>query len=327
VPAEGEEGVGTETLSQLLPYIPALLALLAVTWVLLRHPERVGAELLAWGLPLMVLLLWRQYLALRDLRRLSQELETKVVRRTRALEEAQRLALSTERMNTVASLGAGLAHDLNNLIGVTKNYAELAEMGQEEGKPVDPRDLRRIREAATRAGELTTQLMAFGRQQGTPPTTVCLRDHLREKLSLFSMVARPPAQLILEPGEDPLPVLLSASQLDQLIVNLLSNACDAMPKGGRIWVRALREHLEDGRPAARLEVEDQGSGIDPEKLAYIFEPFFTTKEPGRGTGLGLASVRALVEGWEGSLGVESQVGRGTRIWILLPLAEGGHPQD
>lgn len=300
-----------------LPYLPAVLSLVLVWILLFVEPRRLDWQVVLLLTPMIVLLFWRQSLVMEETRATAQSLEILVEQRTRSLAEAQSLLLQTERMNTMASIGAGMAHDLNNLIGASLLCTEKMELEIAEGGAPRAKDLDRLKESTRRAGELTAQLMAFGRQQTLPVQPFDLAGHLRDRQKLFKAVVPPHIPFIVETGPEPIPVMLDPSQIDQILVNLISNAVDATRIGGRIWVRARKEGN-----LALLEVQDEGEGIPEQVLDRIFQPFFTTKAPGRGTGLGLASVKALVDQFSGAMNVESDVGRGTTFRIQFPLEQG-----
>ncbi|MBP1771563.1 MAG: histidine kinase [Holophagaceae bacterium] len=315
--AEAEDHRYGTRFQRLLPYVPAMLSLVLVWILLFVEPRRLDWQVVLLLTPMIVLLLWRQSLVMGETRATAQSLELLVEERTRSLAEAQSLLLKTERMNTMASIGAGMAHDLNNLIGASLLCAEKMELELAEGGAPEARDLDRLKEATRRAGELTAQLMAFGRPQALPIQAFDLGGHLRDKQNLFKAVVPSHISFIVETGPKPIPVLLDPSQIDQILVNLISNAVDATRAGGRIWVRTRKEGDQ-----ALLEVQDEGVGIPEQVLDRIFQPFFTTKAPGRGTGLGLASVKALVDQFAGTTNVESTVGRGTTFRIQFPLERG-----
>lgn len=297
-----------------LPYLPAMLSLFLVGIYLVISPHRLDWQVVGLLMPVIILLLWRQGLVMQQFRALARSLETQVAQRTKSLEEAQAVLLQTERMNTMASIGAGLAHDLNNFIGVARLSAELLEQDLAGGQAPAVEDIQRIKDSATKAGELTSQLMAFGQQPDLPVQSFDLGLHVDSRTKLLHAVVRPPVRVVVESSTEPLPVLLDASKVDQILVNLLSNARDAMPQGGRIWVRSRRMDA-----FALLEVQDEGTGIPEAVRQRMFDPFFTTKSSGRGTGLGLASVKALVAQFSGSMEVETEEGKGTTFRIRFSL--------
>ena len=307
--------------SALVPLLPVVVCLAVGALVLFVAPDRWDRPLILLGMGLVALVLVRMFLALKDLQDLSTELDARVQARTRDLEQAQDLIMRTERMNALATLGAGLAHDLKNHLGVMKNYAILISQDLLQGRPMEPSDLEAIQTAADQAGVLATQLMAFGREEGTPEEGAFdLRERLEHLLDLLRSAL--PAYVALE-GRFPVRDLRMANdptRLDQMVVNLVLNARDAIHGSGRILVEAQACTLADGRPGALLLVSDSGSGMSEEVQARIFEPFFTTKASGHGTGLGLASVRSQLQQMGGEIEVHSVQGRGTTFLLRLPLA-------
>jgi signal transduction histidine kinase len=242
-------------------------------------------------------------------------LELERIRNEEALHQTQQLLQGLERMNAMASLGAGLAHDLNNLLAVIQNYAELCGMEMEDGLPPSPGHLARVKEAAIRAGALTAQLMSYGRARKGQVERFEAGERLTRLGGLLRAAMPPRVKLELELGPDPTWLVADPTQLDQMVANLVLNARDALPEGGRIHVRC--EPVAAG--SVRLTVADNGIGMPPEVVARLGEPFFTTKGEGRGTGLGLASVRSILEKLGGNLQVESKPGEGTSFRLEIPL--------
>ncbi|GLH72519.1 hypothetical protein GETHLI_10210 [Geothrix limicola] len=302
----------------LLPYVPVLGATGLGVWLLATDPGTGHRIILVWlALGLVVLLLIRQYLALRDFSVLSQQLESRVAERTQALEDAQSILLRIERMNSMATLGAGLAHDMNNLLGAIQNRAELVIMDLDEGKVPNRADILRVQEATQRAGALSSRLMTLGRQDSEPPRAMDLGVELKAILPLLQVLVRKNQTLRMDPVDGPMPFLGTRGMLEQILVNLVGNARDAMPAGGTIRLRARApKGAEASGPL--LEIEDTGTGIPEHLLGQIFQPFFTTKSSGTGTGLGLASVRSLLVAAGGSIDFTTQVGKGTVFQIRLP---------
>jgi signal transduction histidine kinase len=305
----------------ILPMMPAATALSFVLGALIWAPERLDTPILGMVTILAGLGLFRGLLALRDLQHLSSALEFRVEERTQDLEIMQEAMRRTERMNAMAVLGAGMAHDLNNALATVKACAELALLQIEAGQMPESKDLDHILVAADQSAALTRRLMSYGRMEEEPPRQLCLREELSHLETILRMLLGKQITLRLELGEIPVPVLGSRAQIEQIFVNLVANARDAMHEGGAIIIR-LSKTSSAGRPLARVEVEDSGEGMTPDVQAKIFSPFFTTKGPGRGTGLGLASVRQLMHDLGGSLSVASQPGVGTTFVLRLPLAEG-----
>lgn len=304
-----------------LPMLPAALALGVVLTALAWIPERLDTLILAMATTMAGLGLLRGILALRDLQRLSSALENRVVARTQDLVIMQDAMLRTERMNAMAVLGAGMAHDLNNALATIRACAELALARLEDGRAPETKDLSHILVAADQSAALTRRLMSFGRSEDEPLKAICLRDELSHMETILRMLIGRTISLRLELGDMSVPILGARAQIEQIFVNLVANARDAMPAGGDITIR-LSQTISAGHPIARIEVEDTGEGMSPEIQAKIFSPFFTTKGPGRGTGLGLASVRQLMHDLGGTLAVASQPEVGTTFVLRFPLAKG-----
>jgi two-component system, cell cycle sensor histidine kinase and response regulator CckA len=192
-----------------------------------------------------------------------------------------------------------------------------------------------IRDAATRAAALTGQLLSFSRRNMTRTRVVDLNDVLRDVQRLLGRVLGAHVATQLELADGPLPVEADTSELEQILLNLAVNARDAMPGGGRLAFSTRAQSVRAGGPSlhppvppgeyAVLTVSDTGAGMDGRTRARIFEPFFTTKELGHGTGLGLATVYAIVTRAGGGIDVESEVGRGTTFAIAWPLSPSAAP--
>ena len=230
-----------------------------------------------------------------------------------------------QKMEAVGQLAAGIAHDFNNLLTVIGGHAQLLRMALPEH---DPRaeDVAAIETAAARAVALTGQLLAFGRRRSVEPRVLDLGRVVEETAALLRRLLGEHVRLTTrtEPG-GPF-ALVDRALLEQVIINLAVNARDAMPDGGELSIAVDRlapepdpEATPGGdRGQARLLVRDSGFGMDEATRDRIFLPFFTTKEPGKGTGLGLATAYAAIEQAGGSLSVESTPGQGTTFTILLP---------
>jgi PAS domain S-box-containing protein len=229
------------------------------------------------------------------------------------------------RLEFIGRLAGGVAHDFNNLLTVILGSA------CDGVSPRTPeRDRQRfdaIRDAAERAARLTRQLLTFARRQEISPRGIPLGRTLQEMRGLLARLLPGPIELHLDIDGDPV-VRMDPGQLDQVVVNLVANARDAMPGGGRLRVALAPARLADAHarpplPAgeyAALSVADSGAGMDPDILAHVFEPFFTTKPRGKGTGLGLATVRAIAQQSGGHVFVSSAPGQGTTFEVYLPIA-------
>jgi len=240
------------------------------------------------------------------------------------LEEQLRQAL---KMEALGRLAGGVDHDFNNLLAAITGNAALALAEMAESDP-HKEALSTIERAAWRAAELVRQLLSFSRQSALRRRPVQLNDCVTETLALLARAIDPRILVEVRTSADLWLVQGEPSQINQVLMNLCLNARDAMPEGGKLVIstqnvevdRALVRRHVDARPGqfVRVQVEDTGHGIPPESLARIFEPFFTTKEPGRGTGLGLATVFGIVKQHQGWVECSSTVRQGTRFEFYLP---------
>ena len=303
----------------LLPYLPVLGATVLGIWLLVTRSGSGHQLVLVWmALGLVVLLLTRQYLALKDFATLSQHLEARVAERTETLEKAQGILLRTERMNTMATLGAGLAHDMNNLLNAIQARAELVIMDLDDGKLPERTDMMRVQEATQHAATLSRRLMSLGRQTDEPPQIMDLGEELQAISPLLRVLLPKSQNLTVEAQPSSMPFLGTRGMVEQILVNLVSNARDAMPTGGTITIRARAARPEEGPAGPLLEIQDMGSGIPEHLHAQLFQPFFTTKSEGTGTGLGLVCVKTMLEEAGGSIRFSPAPGQGTLFQIRLP---------
>lgn len=245
--------------------------------------------------------------------------------------------IQSQKMQAVGQLAGGIAHDFNNLLTAMIGFCDLT---LQRTLPNDPSfvDVTHIKQNANRAANLVRQLLAFSRQQTLQPTVVNLTDILAELAALLRRLIGASITLQMKHGQELWPVKVDAGQLEQVIINLVVNARDAMPSGGELTIRTSTLHntLTQSMGHDRMtpgdyvlvEVTDTGSGISPEDMEHIFEPFFSTKEVGAGTGLGLSTVYGIVKQTGGFISVESDVGKGTTFQIFLPRHLGGNePQE
>jgi two-component system cell cycle sensor histidine kinase/response regulator CckA len=242
----------------------------------------------------------------------------------RQIEEALRLGEmqreQAEKMLAIGRLAGGIAHDFNNLLMVIRGYGELAMTSlQELDEPVRVSILE-INKAAERAALLTRQLMAFSRKQVIQPKPADLNGIVLDLEGMLQRMVGEDIQLVsvLSPGVEK--VLADKSKIEQVILNLVVNARDAMPSGGLLTIRTAAVRNDHGKPGVVLSVADTGCGMDEETRRHIFEPFYTTKNPEKGTGIGLTTVHGIVSQAGGHIEVESQPGHGSRFDIILPAA-------
>lgn len=234
-----------------------------------------------------------------------------------------------QRLESIGQLAGGIAHDFNNILQAILGYASLNAKELPPGSELASNN-QEVAFAATRAAELTKQLLAFGRRQVLERTPVNLNEVVRPLINLLRRLVREDIELDLVPGHKLGTVEADPGQLEQVLVNLCVNARDAMPKGGRITIETenllLNGNYTESHPWARpgrfvlMCVTDNGEGMPPEVLDKIFEPFFTTKPEGAGTGLGLATVYGIVKQHDGFIHCYSEVGKGTSFKIYLPMS-------
>jgi PAS domain S-box-containing protein len=236
----------------------------------------------------------------------------------------------SQKMEAIGRLAGGVAHDFNNLLGVILGYSEMVLHDME---PNDPRRgrIEQIRKSGARAASLTRQLLAFSRKQILEPRVLDLYALLADMDKMLRRLIGEDVELVTQP--DPLlpPIKADPGQIEQIVMNLVVNARDAMPRGGTISIATSHVELdqdacrvyEGARPGCyvKLVVADTGVGMTPDVQSRIFEPFFTTKAAGSGTGLGLSTVYGIVTQSGGHIAVTSEPGRGTRFEILFPQVE------
>lgn len=248
----------------------------------------------------------------------------------RLLENSLRQA---QKMEAVGLLAGGVAHDFNNLLTVINGYSDmlLARLNDDHAlaSPV-----KQIQQAGQRAASLTRQLLAFSRKQLLNPEAINMNNLTKNMEKMLRRLIREDIELITEYDPGLKMVLADPGQVEQVILNLVINACDAMPDGGRITIETKNVYMSDQyvqeHPGTQsgehvmIAISDTGSGMDAETRERIFEPFFTTKEKGKGTGLGLSTVYGIVKQSNGNIWVYSEPGQGTVFKVYLPAVRVQH---
>jgi signal transduction histidine kinase/ActR/RegA family two-component response regulator len=235
----------------------------------------------------------------------------------------------SQKMDAIGRLAGGVAHDFNNLLTVIQGYGQLLAEKAADAKQAS--DIREVLHATDRASLLTRQLLAFSQQQVIDPAVLDLNEIVKSLMGLMRRLIGAEVDLVIALGDLVGTVRADKGQLGQVVMNLIVNARDAVPRGGRIMVET--DQVEVDAPGvfegisvaagryARLRVRDTGTGMSEETKTRIFEPFFTTKDRGKGTGLGLSTVYGIVTQSGGHIRVQSEVGAGSVFEVWLPISE------
>jgi two-component system, cell cycle sensor histidine kinase and response regulator CckA len=238
--------------------------------------------------------------------------------------------LQAQKMEAIGRMAGGVAHDFNNLLSVILGFAGLAFDNLPEGHP-SRADIEEIKRAGERAAELTRQMLAFGRKQVLRPRVVNVNEVLSGMAPMMRRLIGEHIDLVAKLAADLGRIKADPNHLEQVMLNLVVNARDAMPEGGTLTLETQNVFLDEGYARAHLEtkpgpyvmiaVSDTGVGMDAATEGRIFEPFFTTKEPGEGTGLGLSMVFGIVKQSGGDISVDSELGRGTIFRLCFPRTD------
>ncbi|HYF42775.1 MAG TPA: ATP-binding protein, partial [Ramlibacter sp.] len=260
----------------------------------------------------------------------THDMEERVRHALDEAEKAHRTVVQSQRLEALGQLTGGVAHDFNNILMVVKTNLHL--LRSRWPQDADAMPLERIARATETGAQLTRQLLAFARRQPLRPETIDLRSRVPDLVGLIRPALGSGIEVLCTVAPDTLPIQADPAEFELALINLGMNARDAMPDGGRlVYTVANRPQPVRGLPAVEIEVADSGTGIAPEALARVFEPFFTTKPVGKGTGLGLSQVHGFVTQAGGEVGLDSKLGHGTRVRLILPAASvpvgSGEPPD
>jgi two-component system cell cycle sensor histidine kinase/response regulator CckA len=265
-----------------------------------------------------------------DLISANSELQHEITERQRtatALQHSEEQLRQAQKMEAVGRLAGGIAHDFNNILSVILSYSEMLVSDLPDGTSMRA-DLEEIQKAGTRAADLTRQLLAFSRRQVLAPKLLDLDAVLAGMQKMLARVLGEDVELRIVKGSDLGKIKVDPGQMEQVVMNLVVNARDAMPRGGTLTIETSSRTFERKTDSSRLDlpsgryvvmtVKDTGTGMDKATQSRIFEPFFTTKEQGKGTGLGLSTVFGIVSQSGGAVSVISEPGQGTMFEVYLP---------
>ena len=256
-----------------------------------------------------------------------------------ARKAAETQLLQAQKLESIGRLAGGVAHDFNNMLFAILGYAELLEqdLAPDRRHDLDAeralRNIRGINLAADRAATLTRQLLAFSRQQVVSPEVVAVNDAVHQIDPMLRRLIGENVRLVTRLGPETGRIRVDPGQLDQILVNLVVNARDAMPAGGTVTIETCNVVVDEPHAIELFDVaagafvtvvvSDTGEGMDAETQRHAFEPFFTTKELGKGTGLGLATIYGIVRQAGGHIALESKPGKGTTFKVYFPCIEDG----
>jgi two-component system, cell cycle sensor histidine kinase and response regulator CckA len=333
-----------------IPYLVATMGVLLsiLLWYIFRQDVASYLELLTAlkaYLPWLILLLgtsisilvaiiiWFTQLARERtlvLDKMHADLKKEIGERIYAEETKQKLEvalLQGQKLQAIGTLAGGIAHDFNNILYAIIGYIELSRADVRKDS-LTYKNLGKVLEATHRGQELIARILSFSRRQHHDFDTLHLKSTIEAAISLLKPTI--PASVILqfESTEDDLTVLANQTQIHQVLVNLITNAVDAMDGEGTITIHMSHVSPHDpllhrfpdmtAKAYCKIEISDTGHGMDQPTMERIFEPFFTTKEVGKGTGLGLSIVHSIIKEYQGEIGVTSRLGHGTTFTILLP---------
>ncbi len=254
-----------------------------------------------------------------------------VVRDRSQQQELETQFRQSQKMEAIGQLTGGMAHDFNNLLGIIIGNLDLLERNLSADEP-SVRRLGSARKAALRGADLTSRMLAVARRQSLQPEPTDINEVVRDIAAILPRTLGPDIELSLELGDSVPAIMVDRSQLDNALLNLALNARDAMPSGGRLYIRTEGVDIDEDYPPAqngeiapgryvRVSISDTGAGMSADTLQRAFEPFFTTKPPGKGTGLGLAMIYGFIKQSRGNIRMYSEPGEGTTVKAYLPATE------
>jgi signal transduction histidine kinase/CheY-like chemotaxis protein len=317
-------GVGAIPYAPMMSAPPIVDGRIALPNLIGATVASVAATLGLLGVVQYIMTQWRNAHA--HLAQVNANLERIVEQRTHELVAAEAQLRQVEKMEAIGRLAGGIAHDFNNLLAVITGYADL--LLSSSAAKSHHQELAEIKAAGRSAARLARQLLAVGRRQMMKPEPLLLDEVVRQTLEMLRPLVGEDVELRLSFARDLGQVEADRMQIKQVVLNLATNARDAMPRGGTLTIETANLDVEETTlvgasaiPAGAwvtLRVTDTGAGMDQELQARVFEPFFTTKLPGGGTGLGLSSVFGIVAQSGGLVSLESELGRGTSLCLYLP---------
>lgn len=249
-----------------------------------------------------------------DYKKLSEQLETQVKQLTTEINKQKTLTFHAQRFEAIGRLAGGIAHDFNNWLTIITGYSDLVDLHVKDERI--KQDIGEVRHASWQAAKLVSQLLALASRQILKPKVVNLNKVFYSIENLLQRTIGENINLILELEDKLENVLVDPVQFEQIVLNLVINAKDAMPNGGILTICTTNDHQ-----FVILAVKDTGCGIDKKNIPHIFDPFFTTKSAGKGTGLGLSTVLGIVKQSKGNVEVWSEKGKGTRFYIKFPAVK------
>jgi two-component system NtrC family sensor kinase len=292
-------------------YVTAALSASAIFAVWYRAVALLAVILL----PITLVLVYLTWVALKKTRR-EQAMALELHEESRRRAKAEQALVQAQKLEALSQLTGGVAHDFNNLLAIVSNNLHVFKRLHPER--ADGPQIAAIARAVTSGVRLTRQLLSFSRKQALKPEPILLQQWLPATGDLLRTTIGRSIDLEIDVASGTAPVNVDANEFELALINVAVNAKDAMPDGGRLQIRA--ENTGEAPGMVMIRVSDTGSGIPADALEKVFDPFFTTKEAGKGTGLGLSQVYGLCVQAGGSATVDSTVGRGTVITMLLPQA-------